>query len=411
MLKRSAFLLSASWVVTSALAAAQTPPAAPAKPPGPRRETTRGCARSGEASGREASGREASGREAPAKPPAASLRPRRLRPRTNRRPATTSPRPRPRAKTFRRRPRPARVRADPRSRPRPRQRRARASARCRCGRSPPPTPPRSRSRARIQPRRRSAPRAATKSTPRTGGPTPGRCSRSTATIGCARSCSTTSRLAASTAPTRHSGRCRATTTTTPAPELVRPSAVHRRRVRRVRFGQRQPEGRPLSVQEQDAGGRQHALSPEPRAARLGQPARDVADQSARQPGAGLDARGLLELAERRRRLPRHQAQRLQPHRSLRQHAVAAERRPQQLPGQHPRQARLGRVRDPGRPAPLWAHAQPLGPRHLGQRGRRPRRRLPVDERPHHVRDGAQVPGLCTWAAPGTSPTKGPPATR
>ena len=35
MLKRSAFLLSASWVVTSALAAAQTPPAAPAKPPAP----------------------------------------------------------------------------------------------------------------------------------------------------------------------------------------------------------------------------------------------------------------------------------------------------------------------------------------------------------------------------------------
>jgi hypothetical protein len=72
--------------------------------------------------------------------------------------------------------------------------------------------------------------------------------------------------------------------------LPRPPEHHALFLARLRR-QRQP-----ALRRQEPGRRQHALSPEPRAARQRQRARAVADRHARQPGARLDARRLCKRA-------------------------------------------------------------------------------------------------------------------
>ena len=69
-----------------------------------------------------------------------------------------------------------------------------------------------------------------------------------------------------------------------------------------------------------------------------------------------------------------------------------DRRREQLGELGQREAGLGRVHDPGRPAPLRPHARPVGPRHGAERGRRHRLRLPDHDRPDHVRHRHQVDG-------------------
>ena len=69
---------------------------------------------------------------------------------------------------------------------------------------------------------------------------------------------------------------------------------------------------------------------------------------------------------------------------------AAHGRRQRLDELDQREARVGRVHDARRPAPLRPHARAVGPRHGRQRGRRHRQRLPVDGRPDHVHHRHQV---------------------
>ena len=254
---------------------------------------------------------------------------------------------------------------------------------------PPPTPARSA-------------RARTTSSARTGGGARARSSSSTATSARAPSCSTTSRLG------RHSSSLPGQRPAVPLAAAARPELLGAERHRAAPDVSTSADRRASSTcnDETESGANMRLrLDPE---IHISDNLRIVSEiDRARQRRPRVDARRVRDAAGDARR-PRTATGDQDAASSLTRTSRPATTRYAPLgffsttQGPPPRastaseldqrQARVGRVHDARRPAPLRPHARPVGPRHGRQRGRRHRQRLPDDPRPHHVRHRHQVDG-------------------